>query len=268
MIRAASFALIVLAAASPLAAAPAQCWIDQGALVVSAAFGEISGDFVVDLAAPVSRINSDQAQAHDILTPTTTAPLRLAGTRNIRQVQIANLGDITGKFDTTINGILGVDALAGYTLDINFTPCRFSLSKHRLRGGLPLTQLGGVPVIPAAISDGHIARSGLFRLRTTGLATQLAQAGPAGLRPLRLRALSMAGELYENLPATLMANPSDGIDGAIGTAMWGRGRLQLDLVDGRWKFTTTLLAGSTPRSRCAPPHPNLLRGRTCSHEGG
>ena len=246
MIHAASLGLIVLAAAGPLEAASAPCWIDHGALVVSAAFGEVSGDFVLDLSAPVSRINIDQAQAHDILDPIATAPLRLAGTRRIRQVQVANLSEATAAFDTTINGILGIDALAGYSLDITFAPCRFSLTRHRLQGGQPLTLIAGVPVIGAAISDGHSARSGHFRLGTTGLATQLTQAGPAGHRPLRLRALSMGGELYENLPATLMTDPPDGIDGTIGMAVWGRGRLQLDLANRRWRFVPTLPVAAKP----------------------
>jgi hypothetical protein len=99
--------------------------------------------------------------------------------------------------------------------------------------------VGGVLAVKAAISDGVAGRSGWFAVDTGGESTRIADARLSRVPaegtdpPVRLRALSLGGELVEQAPAGVMADPPPGLAGSIGMAVWSRYRLRLDPGHGR-----------------------------------
>jgi hypothetical protein len=125
-----------------------------------------------------------------------------------------------------------------YVIEIATSPCRVRLSRRArpetesIR--LPLRVMGGTLAVKAAISDGVTAREGWFAIDTGAVATLVADArlsrSPAEGTdpPVRLRALSIGGLLFEQIPAGLMADPPTGLSGLIGEAIWSRFRLRLD----------------------------------------
>ena len=174
-----------LAAAAPAVAAAhavvrgAACRIDHGALVASAAFGAIAGDFLVDLSAPVSLLHDTRAGLEGIVTPSAVGVLTVAG-RDIpaTTLTVADLDARTGGFDTVINGVIGVDVLSRYVVEIDPAPCRIRLI-GRSRGARPrpsrlaVEMTAGRPLVAARITDGVRVRSGLFALDTAAWPTTL-----------------------------------------------------------------------------------------------
>jgi len=216
-----------------------RCWVDKGAVVVPAAFGDIAGDFVLDLARPVSALHDTRANMNGLTGTNATATLSVAGVSYRRiTVPIMDLDAETGRFDTTINGILGADIARGrvLTLDLRGGGCRLVLGARppRRQGRLSLTWRAEIPVVRATVSDGVKARPGLFALGTTQAATvvsagRLSRRAEAG-DPIRLRALEFEDHLFEQAPAKIGPAPADGLAGALGTAVLTRGLL---VVDGR-----------------------------------
>ena len=103
---------------------------------------------------------------------------------------------------------------------------------------LPVEWIDGLPTIAAAVSDGPTARSGAFAIDTASRAMarlstregRVAGALDVNARhkaPARLRALSIAGVLAENVPATLADDLPEGVTGTLGTGLWARHRLRL-----------------------------------------
>jgi hypothetical protein len=237
----------------PALAGETRCWIDKGALVASAAFGDIAGDFLVDLGAPASQLHLTRAQSDGIETdgvrnPVVTRDLIFAGER-VRDfpMAVADLDASTRAFDTTINGVLGADLLSRFTVEIAFSPCRLRLT-HRsakpLAHGIRLAvrEVGGRPLVAATLSDGPHVRPGLFAIRTADWASRiggarlsrpLPAAAATGEPAVRLRAVEIGGRLFEQVPAAVEARGADQADGAIGMAVWSRWRLRLD-VQGGW----------------------------------
>ena len=84
--------LSLVLAGGPSHAGVARCWYENGALVAPAAFGDIAGDFIVDVSAPTSQLHLTRAEGEGIVTPSIRAPLRLAGRRlGPAEFQVANL---------------------------------------------------------------------------------------------------------------------------------------------------------------------------------
>jgi hypothetical protein len=230
--------------AGPTWAGTARCWFDGGAIIVPAAFGDIAGDFLLDPSAARSVLHVTAAGEVGIEGSAAKASLRLAGRRRDGFVmRIADVGDREGGLVTSLAGIIGADALAGEVVDIEVAPCRVRIGPraapfaHPMR--LPLRRIGGIPAVRAAISDGQVSRTGWFAIDTGRLGARVADASltrapppDAGETPARLRALSLAGVLYEQTPAGLMAPAPPGLAGAIGEAVWSRWRLRLDLKHG------------------------------------
>ena len=256
MIRAARLRLLavclVLAGAGAARGADIRCSIDNGAVVVAAAYGPIAGDFLLDLSQAHSQLHATAAQTAGWTDDHTSRTLRLAG-QTLRDfpMSVADLGARTAAFPTNISGVLGADAMRRFALDLTFTPCRLRLTR-----GLPpkrpgvhvlnVRTLGGVPVVSAAISDGVTARAGLFAIDTASAGSRIADAGfsralPAGADPAdrarppaRLRAVSVGGVLVEQTPAGVMGPAAPGLSGALGLGVWETvGPIQMSAVGRR-----------------------------------
>ena len=238
----------------PALAGEGRCWIDHGAVVVAAAFGDIAGDFILDASAPRSQLHVTQAQGDGIDAPGARRPLTVAGERLAAfDMDIVDLDERTRVFDTTINGVIGADLLRRYVVDIEFAPCRIRLS-HRApkrRTGaarLATRDIDGVPTIRAVISDGQQSRAGDFAIDTGRAASQITGATlsrspkPGADPPTRLRALVVGGRLFEQIPAELSTTRD-----AIGMAVWTQGRVRLNLRDGWIELVSSPLWGGSSR---------------------
>jgi hypothetical protein len=221
-------------------AGEARCWIDRGAVVTAAAFGDIAGDFIIDLSRPASALHVTRANLDGVDADAATAPLEIAGQRiAAMRVPVVDLDPETRALDTSINGIIGWDVLGRYsvTLDLRRGGCRLTLSPVRRRGGsadrgLPLVMVSGAPAFRAAVADSRTSRAGLFWIdtgqtesRITG--TTLSRPMPDASTPVRVRAVSIAGVLFEQIAAQ-PDPPSTSAAGAIGTAVWRGALIRID----------------------------------------
>jgi hypothetical protein len=267
-----------------------RCWIDKGALVAPAAFGDIAGDFLIDLSAPASALHVTRAREDGLEGEAATRDLTIAGRRlSGITLPIVDLDAHTARFDTTINGVIGADVLRRFVVEIDPSPCRLRLLR---RGGarwagsvrLPIREAGGRPLVPARVTDGVRVRSGLFALATAEWTTQVAGrlARPQAAEtpaPVRLRAVEVAGRLFEQVPAAAPPLGSDGAIGAIGVAVWSQWRLRLDVRHG-WLDLASAdpFPLSSPRKRSKrmgvlglPAEPGesvVLSARPCARSGG
>ena len=241
-------------AGSPALAGGAACWFEHGVVVAPAEVMGVAGDFILDTASPHTQLAETQAQAAGYAEVSLVGTVRLAGlSLSGRAVAVADLDPRTGALPTPIAGVIGADVLRPYVLDVSFAPCRIVLSpaghspRFRARVSLPLSWVAERPGVVAAVSDGPRAVSGLFAPATgadTGLRLSDAIAGVAGAakpgelypygvyRP-RLRALSFAGALSENLPAGLIKAEDPGLAGQIGAPVLAHYRLRFDFPAGR-----------------------------------
>jgi hypothetical protein len=259
--RRAALAILIVLAATAARAGDTRCWFENGAVVVPAAFGDIAGDFILDASAPASQLHVTTAETFGVDGSSARARLRLAGERTgPLTLQVADL-DARGKpFVTSIVGVIGADALAPFVVDIATDPCRVRLSRAARGAGAwraPLRTIDGVPAVRAAISDGETSRAGWFAIDTgeaaSGVAAaRLSRTPAAGTDPpVRLRALSVAGLLFEQMPGGVQAEPRPGLAGAIGMAVWSRFRLRLDRKHGWLELTSPVSATAEPRGRAS-----------------
>jgi hypothetical protein len=248
-----ALALLALAGAQPSPAGGSACWFEQGVVVVSAEVAGIAGDFILDTAAPQTLIAETQAQSAGYAETQVTGDVRLAG-RTIGGLAVAvkDLDVRTGLFATPIAGVIGTDALRGYAVDLEIEPCRIALhpagQAPRLGHAktLPLTWFGGAPAVTASVADGPRVITGAFVLATGSdtavrlndhLAAAPGAAKPQELYPYgqlrpRLRALSVAGDIAEDLPAGLIkADPAE--SGEIGAPLLFAWRVRFDFPAGR-----------------------------------
>ena len=250
MMRIAALWIILALAAGPAWAGATRCWVENGALVVPAAFGGVAGDFILDLSAPRSQLHDTVAQEAGILSDSVRRPLRVADERiGALALDVADLDARSLPFVTGISGVIGADALAPFVIDIRFAPCRVTLYRSApaaLAGAvrLRIRRMAGAPAAPAGVSDGAESRRGWFAIDTGSQGARIARAAltRAPLQgvdpesrfqaPAQLRALSIGGSLFEHSSAGLMPDPPPGLDGAIGLAVWSRFHLRLDLRHG------------------------------------
>lgn len=225
------------------------CWFENGAVVVPAQVGGVAGDWLVDPSAPRTLLHETRAQMEG-LAPTFVAPAVIAGQRlQAVEVTVANLDGRAPGFATPIAGVIGADVLSRFTVDLDFAPCRLRLSRGRGPTFRPLQRLpvrlvSGVPVVEAGVADDRRARHGLFAIdwssraaaRLSDAALSPPREGPApSLRnraPGRLRALSLGGELYEEQSAAIAVGLDPALAGSLGTDLWSRWRLRLDIARG------------------------------------
>ncbi len=231
--------LTTLALCGPARAGSTRCWIDQGAVVVAAAFGDIAGDFVVDIGAPVSALHVTAANAHGITSESVELPLTLAGRRLASaRMKVVDLDGLP-PIDTNIAGVIGADVLSRYPVTIQFAPCRLTWGTAKVAWGalrLPVTLANGAPTLAAELTDGVTVRDRSMivstgRTETLVPAAFLSRILKAGSSPpVRLRAVVVGGRLLEQVPAGV----AQGVSGSIGTGVWRRWRsLTLDFGRGR-----------------------------------
>ncbi|PIB95718.1 hypothetical protein [Caulobacter sp. X] len=244
------FRLALLVLMTPLAVAHAgetDCWFENGAVVAPAVIGVMAGDYVIDLSAPRTLLHDTKAQMEGILEPEFTAPVRVAGlTAAAVSVKIADLDARGAGFVTPIAGVIGMDVLAGHSVEIDFARCRLRIDRPwraRRQVVFPVSMIEGLPTVAAGVSDGPRAFYGAFAIDTASKAmTRLSSrdasatgkldANARHKAPARLRALSIGGVLAENVPATLADDLPEGVSGTLGTGLWARHRLRLD-AEGR-----------------------------------
>jgi hypothetical protein len=259
-------ALLILLAmkTAPALAGETACRLDRGRIVVTAAFGDVAGDFVLDAASPKSKLDDTVAGMWNLGEQEARADLRLAGVRLPGFVmQVAPL-DSAG-----IAGVIGADALGGFVTEIRTAPCRVTLSRRAGRPWptrLPLRVIGGAFATSAAVSDGVTSRAGWFAVATgapgvTLTDAKLTRAPPKDADPdwppARLRALSLGGTvLYENIPAAIADKAPAGLSGAIGEEAWHALDLRLDPRRGRLELAPSL---SLPFSPSCPRERGFLR---------
>jgi hypothetical protein len=261
----------LLASAGAARAGETRCWVDRGVLVVPAAFGDVTGDFILDLSAAHSLLHVDAALSDGIETPQSSGVLRLAGETIPASLQVASLDARTLGLPSTIMGLVGADALAGYAVDIRFSPCRVRLWRGRAprfdaAATLPIETTDGVPAIRATISDGRTALAGRFAIDTGTAAIRLSSQVAALGRPLaegvdpasrldppaRLDALGLAGAAQRRLPAALEDDLPAALTGGIGTATWSRYDVRIDFVRGRLQLAAPGRKVSARRSARSP----------------
>jgi hypothetical protein len=240
--------LIALALGGLASAAPAgeaRCWRDNGAVVVAAALGDIAGDFILDLSAPRSQLHLTVAQDFDIETPEKAATLRLAGEAIPASFVVADLDARGAGLPTSIAGVIGEDALAGYIVQLQLSPCRLILSRGRT--GLPraarafhVETIAGVPVVTARISDGRSSQEGPFAIATGSWGVKISDAiaslaaGARPQAPARIAGVELGDDLITRAPASLETQTPSGLIGALGDVVWSRyAWIRLDLRAGR-----------------------------------
>jgi hypothetical protein len=241
-----------LAAGSALAGTEA-CWFENNVIVVGAEVMGVPGDYILDTATPHTILADSQAQTAGYVETALNGPVRFAGvTIPNRPVQVLAIDLRTGALPTPIAGVIGADVLRGFVLDVSFRPCRVTLSpKARTRFPakvtLPMDWVADRPVVRVAVADGPRAFSGAF---TPGIGADTAirlsdalAAAPGAPKPKevypfgvafpRLRALSFAGRLTENLPAGLMKAEDPALAGQIGTQLLAHYRLRFNFPAGK-----------------------------------
>ena len=242
---------VLLSSAGGASAGVTRCWLDHGAVVAPAAFGDIAGDFIIDLSRPASALHDTRANADGITSDVAHRPLALAGER-IPDLGLAvvDLDAETRAFDTVINGVIGWDVLGRYAveLDLRGGRCRLRLAPadstvRRPGASLRLAPVDGAPAVRAAVTDGVSAREGLFLIdtgqeavRVAGASLSRPRAGKDKDAPVQLRAASVGGVLVEQVPAAVMNPSAPGVAGALGLSVWRGGVLRLDPVRGRLAF--------------------------------
>lgn len=240
-VRVLAFVLPLLAAGGARAGETA-CWFENGAIIAPAVIGNMAGDYVVDLSAPRTLLHETKAQMEGILEPELTLPVEVAGLKAPAvSVKVADLDARGAGFVTPIAGVIGMDVLAGHSVEIDFAHCRVRIDKPwraRRQVVLPVEVVQGLPTLLAAVSDGPTALQGAFAIDTASLAMarlstrEAAATGKLDVTarhkaPARLRALSIAGVLAENVPASLADDLPEGVAGTLGAGLWARHRLRL-----------------------------------------
>jgi hypothetical protein len=232
-------------------AGEAACWFEHGLVVVPAQVMGISGDYILDTAAPRTQLHADAAQGAGYADAELTGEVRVADLRLPRRpVQVLSLDSRAWMLPTPIAGVIGADVLRAYVVDVDFSPCRIRLSPpgrapaFAAAIALPISWIGGRPAVRAAVADGPHAWASDFVLSTGAdapirLSEVLAhvphaakpqEVYPNGVLHPRLRALSLAGRLDENLVSGLEA--AEGAAGVIGAPILAHWRLRFDFPRG------------------------------------
>jgi len=240
--------------ATPAAAGQAACWFENNVVVVSAEVMGVPGDFILDTATPHTILADSQAQTAGYADTALVGDVRLAGlTLRHRPVQVLAIDLRTGALPTPIAGVIGADLLRGLVLDVSFSPCRIALrpaskaGPFRASTALPMAWLADRPVVHAAAADGPRALAGAFApaigadtaIRISDAVAKAPGAAkpkelyPYGILRPRLRALSFAGSLSENLPAGLIQAENPGLVGQIGAPLLSHYHLRFDFPAGK-----------------------------------
>lgn len=235
-------ALSFVLAAGAARAGETACWFENGAVVAPAVIGDMAGDYVIDLSAPRTLLHETKAQMAGITEPELPLSVEVAGLKTPAvPIRVADLDARGAGFVTPIAGVIGMDVLAGHSVEIDFAHCRIRIDqpwRARRQVVLPVEVVEGLPTIVASVSDGPVALQGAFAIDTASKAmARLSTRGATTTgkldmtarhkAPARLRALSIGGVLAENVSASLADDLPEGVTGTLGTGLWGRHRLRL-----------------------------------------
>lgn len=233
---------LTLTLAGAARAGETACWFENGAIIAPAVIADMAGDYVIDLSAPRTLLHETRAQMAGIVEPELILSVEVAGLKAPAvSVKVADLDARGAGFVTPIAGVIGMDVLAGHSVEIDFAACRVRIDqawRARRQVVLPVVVVDGLPTIEAAVSDGPTALRGAFAIDTASLAmARLSTRGAAATgkldltarhkAPAHLRALSIGGVLAENVPAGLADDLPEGVAGTLGTGFWARHRLRL-----------------------------------------
>lgn len=229
-----------------------RCWIDKGALVVSASFGAIAGDFLVDLATPSSQIHTTAAEAAGLVPgdgpapggpqPSAISDLRIAGERlKVVKMRIVDLDARARDFDTNIGGVLGADVFAPFVVEVRPSPCRLRLMPRPrpVAAGAASAAITGAgdsrPLLTGRIIEAAGARDGRLLIDTSHWASQINANVGSGEALGRRVDIAVAGRRVADIQTVPRQPRVTGVgeeDGSIGMAFWSRRRWRLDLQDG------------------------------------
>jgi len=237
------------------AAGETTCWFENGAVVIPAEVAGIAGDYVIDPSTPITLLHNTRAEQAGYGQSELIAEVRLAGrSRTAVAVRVVDLDERGYGFVTPIAGVIGADTLAGQVVWLDFSPCRLRLEAAGWGGParpgdtvLQLTMRAGLPAVGAAASDDRRAKDGLFaidwgsagmvrisearaRVLPTVVGSDYAR---RDLAPARLRALSLADRLDEQVSAGLISGLDEAYLGTLGVDYWSRWTVRLDLAEGR-----------------------------------
>lgn len=246
------FIVVLSLSAPPAFAGEAACRFEAGVVVVPAVVAGIPGDYILDTGSARTQLHDTRARAEGIAGDALTSDVRLAGvTVAGLPVTIADLDVRTWNLPTATLGVIGVDALRGFVVDVEFSPCRVLISppgRAPAFSGRTL-DLGwdlGRPTAEAAVSDDRHELTGRFVVATGSnvpvrLADDLAGAPgvtrvqelyPEGVWLARLPQLRFAGALGRDVAAGLM-KPEGEVAGVLGGWVLARFRLRFDFPSDR-----------------------------------
>jgi hypothetical protein len=246
------FSLALLAAAAPAAACAGEtaCWFEDGVIVVPAQVAGVAGDWILDTGSAGSMLHETRAQSEGVESGQVHGAVRLAGlVIPDRTAGVADLDARTWNLPTPAAGVIGMDVLRDYVVDVSFAPCRVRISRpqdapaFQVSRQLPLGWENGRPTVEAQVTDGQRALRGPFVISTGAnvavrLADDLAAALPSSERPgelypdgvwlARLEGLELAGTQSAPLAAGLVRPDGEAAAGVIGAQVLSRFRLRFD----------------------------------------
>jgi hypothetical protein len=241
-------------AAGPARAGEAACWFEKGTVVVPAVVAGVPGDYILDTGAPRTLLHETRAQAEGVEGSELTGEVLLAGlTVASRPIAVEAIDAQTFSHPTPIAGVIGVDVLSGFVLDVSYRPCRVTLYPPGGAGAfggltLPMGRLGSLPLAPGSAFDGRTGLRGQWILSLSqplaarlsdGVASAPGAAKPDELYPggvwtAELAALAFAGQVRQGARAGLLREAqSDGALGALGSPVLSRWALRFDFPRGR-----------------------------------
>jgi hypothetical protein len=122
--------ILSLSLAGAARAGETACWFENGAVVAPAVIGDMAGDYVIDLSAPRTLLHETKAQMEGILEPELPLRVEVAGLKaQAVSVKVADLDARGAGFVTPIAGVIGMDVLAGHSVEIDFAACRLRIDQ-------------------------------------------------------------------------------------------------------------------------------------------
>jgi hypothetical protein len=247
-----SLGVLAVLAAGPARAADVACRFEAGTITVPAVVAGIAGDYIVDTGAPRTVLHETKAEAEGVTATELSGDVRVAGL-NVRGVAlaVADLDVRTWNLPTPAAGVIGVDVLRRYVVDVTYAPCRVRLSEPGRAppfAGRPLDLAWdlGRPTAEAAVSDDAHKVIGRFVIASGAnapvrLADDLAQTPgvietrelyPDGVWLARLPQVDFAGAVGRDVAAGLM-KPEGDIVGVLGAEVLAHFRLRFDFPAGK-----------------------------------
>ena len=247
---------LLLAATWPNAGQTADlaCHFEGGVIVVPASVAGIAGDYILDTGTPQTLLHETKAQTEGIAETALSGAVELAGLKlDDRPLLVQDLDLRTWYLPTPVAGVIGMDVLANFVVDVEFAPCRVRLwhpgTAPRYKGRvMQMDRDNGRPTATASVSDGSHQITGPFVLATGAsapirLADDLAKTSkpddlyPEGAWLTRLPKVSFAGRSGRDVGVGLMP-PQGEVVGVLGGPVLAHFRLRFDFLAGKITVAT------------------------------